>query len=276
MTRALVEGPQIDWDLGRLKFVLLAGAALAVLVLGGLCATVVYAIREHTAPAATTTASNPATASTTATVATGAGSEAAKRAIATRAMPHLPDTAAEPGPLIASTTAPITIAKATGTGAAGVPTGFAHTPEGALAQLAAIDESALSTPSMSHAQQVIRGWATADGPTSTSWSGVRGMASILTAANMPNEAQGRLSLEFTVTMGQIKGTVGPDWVLACVDGVLTVTADSTARAAVSDCQQMTWTNGRWMISGPEPAQASDVWPGTQSAYDTGWKDLTRG
>ncbi len=55
-------------------------------------------------------------------------------------------------------------------GPAQVPTGFPHTPAGAMAQLAAIDQVALQSGSLADARAVIDSWAMPGGPTSSSWS----------------------------------------------------------------------------------------------------------
>lgn len=73
----------------------------------------------------------------------------------------------------------------------------------------------------------------------------------------------------------IKGTVGPHFVVACVNGELMLTVSGRAqRVAVSDCQRMIWnpTAGRWQIGpGVEPVAAPSAWPGSQVSYDAGWK-----
>jgi hypothetical protein len=86
-------------------------------------------------------------------------------------------------------------------------------------------------------------------------------------------------------MGVIKGSVGPDFVVPCIDFELDVTLQQTARAADADCQRMVWsadpsaaggTGGRWMIGpGSEPANPPSVWPDTTTAIDVGYQDLVR-
>jgi hypothetical protein len=132
-----------------------------------------------------------------------------------------------------------------------------------LAQLAAVDAAALSSASLAGARAVIAGWALPGGPTTSSWSGIRAMAALLEGAGVAG-GSGSLAIVATPLMGQIKGSVGADFVVPCVDFELTVTVTTTVRGAVADCQRMVWTGERWMIGpGPEPADPPSVWPGTE-------------
>ena len=63
-------------------------------------------------------------------------------------------------------------------------TGFPRTPEGELAQLAAIDVTAMQSGSMDGVRRVIAEWAAPGGPTSETWSGADGMANLLSAAGL--------------------------------------------------------------------------------------------
>jgi hypothetical protein len=172
---------------------------------------------------------------------------------------------------------PIVLPPATEVGLAGVPTGFPHTPEGAMAQLAAIDQTALQSGSMSGVREVIAAWAMSGGPTTTSWSGVRAMSTLLDATSLSGDGSHQLVVVLTPLMGMIKGSVGPDFVVPCVDFELDVTLQQTARGAVADCQRMVWRSGRWMIGpGEEPATPPSVWPGTDIAIGVGYRDLRRG
>ena len=156
-------------------------------------------------------------------------------------------------------------------GPAGVRSGFPRTPVGALAQLAAIDQSALQSGSVPGVQDVIRDWALGGGPTPESWSGVRAMAEFLTSANLPATGSSDLAISATPVLGRVESG---DPVLTCVAFVVSATLSSTARTAVADCQRMTWRAGRWMVaSGGEPEQAAPVWPGTQAAFEAGWQEL---
>jgi hypothetical protein len=172
---------------------------------------------------------------------------------------------------------------ATATGPAHVPTGFPHTPAGALAQLAAIDQVAIQSGSLDTARVVISGWALPGGPTGSTWSGVRALITLFNEAGLSGGGSPQLALVLTPLMGQIKGSVGPDFVIPCVDFELDVTLQQTARGATADCQRMVWQvdpaapggkGGRWQIGvGPEPATPPSVWPDTALAIQVGYHDL---
>ena len=240
---------------------LLAMAALTVAVLiAGLVLAVAHALGPtqdgadaSNAGGSIGTAAGPASAA----VATGPRATAdAQDALAARPMPAVPESASRPAPVSDRDPGPpIVLPPATVTGPAGVPTGFPHTPEGAMAQLAAIDQTALQSGSLSGARAVIAAWALPGGPTTTSWSGVRAMSTLLNATGLSGGGSPQLAVVLTPLMGQIKGSVGPDFVVPCVDFELDVTLQQTARGATADCQRMVWHVDRWMIGpGDEPAQ----------------------
>jgi hypothetical protein len=262
---------------------LLVMAALTVAVLlAGLALTVAHALNPTqdgadagNAGGSIGTAAGPALAA----VGTGPCATAdAQDALAARPMPAVPESASRPAPVSDRDPGPpIVLPPATPTAAAGVPTGFPHTPEGAMAQLAAIDQTALQSGSLSGARDVIAAWAMPGGPTTTSWSGVRAMSTLLNAVGLSGGGSPQLGIVLTPLMGQIKGSVGPDFVVPCVDFELEVTLQQTARGATADCQRMVWHRDRWMIGpGDEPAQPPSVWPGTDLAIDVGYRDLRHG
>ncbi|TAM86068.1 MAG: hypothetical protein EPN43_10860, partial [Jatrophihabitans sp.] len=97
---------------------------------------------------------------------------------------------------------------------------------------------------------------------------------LLDAADLPGGGSPQLAITLTPLMGLIKGSIGPDFVIPCVDFELDVTLASTARAAIADCQRMVWTGSRWVIGpGPEPAGPPSAWPDTDAAIGAGYKDL---
>ncbi|MCU1613199.1 MAG: uncharacterized protein JWO98_739 [Frankiales bacterium] len=202
----------------------------------------------------------------------------AQDALAARSMPVVPESASHPAPVSDRDPGPpIVLPPATDTGPAGVPAGFPHTPEGAMAQLAAIDQTALQSGSLSGAGAVIAAWALPGGPTTSSWSGVRAMSTLLNATGLSGGGSPQLAAVLTPLMGQIKGSVGPDFVVPCVDFELDVTLQQTARGAAADCQRMVWHLDRWMIGpGEEPAQPPSVWPDTDLALSVGYRDLRHG
>ena len=267
----------------RKMIALLAMAALTVAVLiAGLALAVAHALNPtHDGADAGNAGGSIGSAAGPAPAAVGTGPRAtadARDALAARPMPAVPESASHPAPVSDRDPGPpIVLPPATVTGPAGVPTGFPHTPEGAMAQLAAIDQSALQSGSLSGARDVIAAWALPGGPTTTSWSGVEAMRTLLNATGLSGGGSPQLAVVLTPLMGQLKGSVGPDFVVPCVDFELDVTLQQTARGAIADCQRMVWHLDRWMIGpGDEPALPPSVWPGTDLAISVGYRDLRHG
>lgn len=260
---------------------LLIGAALtAVLLVVGIVLAVVYAVHpaRHTAEQGAT--STTSTTSTTGDGGTGKSGQAGttvdpRDALADKPMPTVDEADSHPGPVSTNDPGkPITLPTATIAGPAQVPTGFPHTPQGAMAQLAAIDQTALESGTLAGAREVIAGWALPGGPTPSSWSGVQAMAEFFDAAGLSGGGNNQLAIVATPLMGQLKGRVGPDFVVPCVDYEIDVTLQQTSRGAAADCQRMVWTGTRWMVGpGSEPAPAPSVWPDTDIAIAVGYRDL---
>ena len=261
------------WGRAKVLALLVAGALAGLLLLTGLGLALYYAI-----------APSPAVGNKASTVPSqkaAAGSRRPGDLERTRrddlaAAPMPPGSANDAQPSVLSTRDPgfIVLPKATTVGPVGVPAGFAHTPAGALAQLAAIDTAALDSASVGGARAVIDHWAAAGGPTSVTWSGVRAMADFLSAAGLSAGKPPDLALVATPLMGLVKATDGGDWALACVDFEVDATLAQTARVAVADCQRMAWAGNRWVIGpGAEPAPAPSIWPGTDASIDAGYKEL---
>ena len=267
--RASREPRSPQWSRRRMRTLLGAAALTVVVLVVGVALTVTDAVTSRTegsAPAGGTVGSRPTVTPT---------HRETEDALAARPMPVVAESASRPAPVSdRDPGAPIVVPAATHLGPAGVPTGFPQTPEGALAQLAAIDQTALQSGSMDGARVVITAWSLPGGPTTTSWSGVQAMRTLLDAAGLSSGGSAQLAVVLTPLMGQIKGTVGPDFVVPCVDFELDVTLQQTARGAVADCQRMAWETDRWLIGpGAEPATPPSVWPGTDMAIDVGYRDL---
>ncbi len=269
----------VAWTREKLLALLAAGLVVCVLLGVGLVLAVVNALRpaDGRAPAPSAAVGQPAAASPPAAGETGPVPTDERDALAARPMATVPSSAAWPSAMsLQDPGAPIVLPPSTRTGPAGVPTGFPRTPEGALAQLAALNAAALSSGSLSGARAVIAGWALPGGPTTSTWSGVRAMAALLQGAGVAGGSSS-LAIVATPLMGQIKGSVGTGFVVPCVDFELTVTVTTTVRGAVADCQRMVWTDDRWMIGpGTEPVDPPSVWPGTELAAQVGYRDLRRG
>ena len=264
--RRRVQGPvdESQWGSARLLVVAVVSALVALAVLAG-AVLVVVAVLTDDDPAGGERSSRPASPSI----------EVSRQdALAAAPMPTGEPDDALPGPLSTRVPEVIELPRPAGTGPAGVPTGFPRTPEGALAQLAAIDVTAMETASLDGVRRVITYWAAPGGPTPRTWSGVHAMADLLSAAGVSGVGSPQLSVVVRPVMGLVKGTVGPDFAVVCVDLEFTVTVAQTARAAVADCQRMTWVGDRWLIgAGPEPAPAPSVWPGTEAAITAGFREL---
>jgi len=222
-----------------------------------------------------------------------AQSQLARRdALAAAAMATAEPAAALPAVLSTRDPGVIALPAASATGPVGVPSGFTHTPEGALAQLVAIDVDVLGAVTLEHARDVIGSWAAPGGPTGESWSAIKALASFHSAAGLSGGTSPGLAMRATPMMGLVKATDGPDWAVVCVDFEVDATMAKTARIAAADCQRMTWhtdsaatsanstgaaDTGRWVIAaGAEPAQPPSIWPGTDAAINAGYHNLRQG
>ena len=262
--RGVRESGVPEWGPARLLTLVVVAALLALAVLAGVVLAVVGTLTEEE-PNATDAARRGAAPSM---------DMSRQDALAATPMPTAEPDDALPGPVSRQAAAVIELPRATTDGPADVPTGFPRTPEGALAQLAAIDVTAMQTGSMDGVRRVITEWADPGAPTAETWSGVAGMASLLSAAGLSGAGSPQLAIVVRPVMGLIKGTVGQQFAVVCVDFEFTVTVEQTSRIAIADCQRMTWVRDRWVIGvGPEPAPAPSVWPGTDTAIAAGWRDL---
>jgi hypothetical protein len=94
------------------------------------------------------------------------------------------------------------------------------------------------------------------------------MASLLESIDVPGSGSPLLNISATLAMGLIKGSIGPDFVIACVDFTIDVTYGGTSQRPAADCQRMIWSGDRRLIGpGPEPADAPSVWPGTDATFE---------
>jgi len=293
----------VVWSREKMLALLAGGVAAVLLVVAGLVLAVMTALRSGgsgsspsrtAAGGASTRGASGGSADTAPTTLDARSPDA----LADAPMQTVPDSASHPSGLsLHQPPVPLPLPTSSRMGPAGVPTGFPRTAAGALGQLAAIDGTALSSGTMSGVRDVIAGWAVPGGPTTSSWSGVTAMATLLNAVQRAGDSSngvtssvagspggGQLVVVASPLMGLVKGSLpagsgtaggpAPQFVVPCLDIELDVTANSTARGATSDCQRMVWTGGRWMIgAGPEPAPAPAVWPGTDLAYWVGYRDL---
>jgi hypothetical protein len=246
----LVSAPE-EWDRRKLQLALGVAVVLTILLLTGIACLVLDLIRGGRAQDAQ--GSDPEI-----TVLDEA--------------PHATLEDAQPQPLSNATTGTLRIPQPGTLGPAQVGTGFPRTPEGALAQLVAIDQRAMQSASVVTAQDVVASWAESGGPRPETWSGVEAVAVLLDAAGQPADGTTDIQIVLRPAMGLIRAT-SVDAVIPCVDFVLTttVTRAQPSRIAVADCQRMVWRDGRWLIgAGPEPEPSPSLWPGTQASYDAGY------
>lgn len=157
-----------------------------------------------------------------------------------------------------------------GRGPAGVPV-FPHTYPGAVAQLAAIDVAVLEAMSIPHTREVHAAWVLPGGPAMDTWDLTANVAAFLRGAR-----QGAAKDETTVVRVRpvgaiVKGTDGPDWLVACVLLDISATVRAEARMGWGHCARMQWAGGRWQIApGVPPAPAPSAWPGSTAAVSAGW------
>lgn len=291
--------PAPAWTRRKMLGLLIGAGCAALLLVAGLVLAVTTAV--HPAPRHAAAGQRGADKVTLTVPASGTASgssggsplAAAEDALAARPMPQVDQSVSEPGPVSTRDPGPaIVLPSSIGAGPVGVPTGYPHTAAGAMAQMAAIDQTALQSGSLAGARSVITAWAMPGGPTASSWSGVAALAQFFDAAGLSGGGSAQLSLVATPLMGLIKGTVGPDFVIPCVDFEIDATLTTTARVGIADCERMVWTptssapptmssssvsatGGRWMVGpGSEPATPPSVWPDTDTAITVGYHDLT--
>jgi hypothetical protein len=292
--------PVPEWSRRKMLALLVGAAGLAVLLAAGVLAAVAAAVhgghggtavQSSSAEGRAATGAEGALARTESSPSVGAaatgdgaaptraaGDTAAEDNLAAAAMPEVGEEAAHPAPVsLDDPGAPIVLPAATSTGAAGVPTGFPETPQGAMAQLAAVDAAVLQAGSLTAARSVALGWIAPGGPSPVTWSPLQALGELFDSARLSGGGSPRLHVTLTPLMGQVKGVVGTGFVVPCVDFELDVTLVQSDRGATADCQRMAWTGSRWEIGvGAEPAPAPSVWPDTDTALSVGYKDLSRG
>ena len=161
-------------------------------------------------------------------------------------------------------------------GAGGVPSGLPHTPEGAAAQLVAIEVRVLSAMSLPLAKEIHRDWAMPGGVGAADWSQTRNVQSFLTHARQSSNVLDPGTLvSVTPAAIQIKGTDGPDWVVACVLLDVHAALKAEARMGYGTCERMQWSGDRWLIGpGAPPAPAPSTWPGSDASVRAGWLPVT--
>lgn len=257
-----------------LAAVLIAAFALV----GAGVALVISHYATEPAPAAPPPAARQSTA---ATAPAETGGTAEENALASRPMVQLPAQAAQPQAMTTATAGPaIAVPKAPAATGRWIPGGFPGTAEGALAQLKALDETALAAADPQVYGRAFRELAEPGAPD----PGSTGLASLLTSlrarAQLPATGSiAGLAASYQVTHGQIKGVAsGGRYAVVCVLGQFSVGVDGQlVSVGIGDCQAMRWTGSAWKIaSGPLAAPAPSAWPGSADAVKAGYRDLSEG
>ncbi|MGD8202175.1 hypothetical protein ACQE98_16170 [Ornithinimicrobium sp. W1679] len=176
------------------------------------------------------------------------------------------------GEVAATVVDPLAIPSPSATGPVGVPTGFPHTPEGAVGQLAAIDVRVIQGMSVPATHEIYRSWSTG-GTDPARWVMTGNVTDFLTAAGQSGQVkESGLVVTATPVAGQVKGSDGARWVLACVLLELRAELVQQAQVAYGHCEAMTWQEGRWVIDPAHPvSSAPSTWPGTDLAARAGWR-----
>jgi hypothetical protein len=249
------------WGRRRLLAALTGAALVAAALLAGLAFLLVDAVTDP-APA------NPAQVPSTASPAAG---PKWRDQVAAAPMLQVSAAAAREGTPAATPARAIAVPPATREGPAGVPTGYPRTSAGAVGQLAAIDTTVLTGMSLERTRQVHRRWALPGAPHVEQWVMTDNVRAFLAAAGPAAPAGAPPAVVALPTGGQVKGTDGPNWVVACVLLRVDATIARTASIAYGHCERMQWHEDRWQIApGTQPATASSTWPGTEQAASAGW------
>jgi hypothetical protein len=278
--------PDPGWGRRRLIAILAAATTAAVLLLTGLGYAIHFALapaeEAPSSPGGAAGATQPSGIPAAGSPDAGLSADERRDRIAAAPMPPAAPADAQPAPPATGIADPITIPPATTAGPAMVPSGFPRTLEGAVGQLAAIETTVLQAMSIPVAHAAHDAWTLPGGASAGEWSLTGHVRSFLGAARMGPEKDLRTVVMATPAAAQVKGTDGPDWVLACVLLEVRALIESEARIGYGHCERMQWQpdngdrtgtpGGRWMIApGQPPAPAPSTWPGTEQANTAGWK-----
>ncbi|KJK43565.1 hypothetical protein UK23_32715 [Lentzea aerocolonigenes] len=199
--------------------------------------------------------------------------------LAVAPMLQLPAQAAQPQAMTAGSAGPVlAIARPTISVNRWIPGGFPDTPEGALGQLKALNETALAS---ADPQVYARGYRELSEPGAPD-PGSTGLAALLRSmrsrAQLPATGSvAGLTASYLVTHGQVKGAVpASHYVVVCVLGQLSIGFNGeVAAAGVGDCQAMRWSGTEWRIaSGALAAAAPCAWPGSADMVKAGYRELS--
>ncbi|SDD56513.1 hypothetical protein [Actinokineospora iranica] len=263
-----------------------AGAALTAVLLGalalvgGLIAVLIARGVTPPAPAAGVgwATSTPAATNTGPSTGSNTGSGSDDNALATRPMLQLPPQAAQPQVMSTESAGPpIEVPKPQGVAERWIADGFPATPEGALGQLKALDEAAMTTADPAAYERGFREVAETGAPDPRTTGLFSLLTSLRAKAQLPATGSvSGVSGSYRVTHGHIKGTSADrKFAVVCVLGHFTISArGQVVSAGVGDCQAMRWNGTRWRIaSGPLAAPAPSAWPGSADAIRAGYREV---
>jgi hypothetical protein len=250
----------MSWTRQRLVMVLSIGLVAALALVGGLVITV-WNLLTTTDDGTSVDAAAPAPA------------VSRRDGLASEPMAQVPaDAAFSPDPSLVIPPSMRVPLATEGRGPAGVPTGFPQTPQGAVAQLAAIEQIVLEAMSLPVTREVHAAWTLPGAPTFEEWE-----MTVNVQAFLGSGLQGGLEKDATTVVTAtpaaaiVKGADGPDWVVACVLLDVQVSIRTDARMGYGHCSRMQWSEGRWQIApGAAPAPAPSAWPGSVAAVEAGW------
>ncbi len=267
--KAASDAGSTEWGRSRLLGILAAAAVVAALLLGGL----VYAVYLALAGIGDDAIASPQVVTGEIDRSTVAQGASHRDEIAAEPMLTVPESAAFPAAAASQKAPSIKIPAGTGaTGPGFVMTGFPHTPEGAIGQLAQIDLAVLQSMSLQTAHEVYNTWALPGGVSAEDWWITASVEAFLTSTEMGEVKDPSASVTLEPGAALVKGTDGPDWATVCVLMRVTATYKQEAQIAFAHCERMQWVGGRWMVApGAPPAPAPATWSGTPLALEAGWR-----
>ena len=293
------------WGRRRLVVVLVGMTLAAAVLVAGLGYVVYLALGPtRSGPSTGGTASTPYLHESAPTSTGPARGSKRRDAIAAAPMLPVPPEGMRPIGPVAVPAPTIAIPIATRRGAVTVPTGFPHTPMGAVGQLAGIETTVLQRMSIAVTNEVYDAWVMPDPHTDShaapsadsgigadvgvsGWELTQDVQAFLGSTSSGPEKAPTTTVVATPAGALVKGTDGPDWTLACVLMQLRATVATDAQIGYGYCARMQWnptatptggavsTQGRWMIApGTAPAKAPSTWPGSELSIKAGWHTWT--
>lgn len=256
------EAEVVVWSRQRLLAVVAALAVFCVVLLFGL----VYAVRLIVG----TPAAPPVAESGGSSDAGSSSGNARRDEIASAPMLRTRDSDLKPTRPAERQNPPIQVPLSTTVGPAGIDSGYPHTPEGAIAQLATIDTFALESMSALRAEEIFTAWAD-PAAAFNAWQ-INQSIRLYHSRAGTEDADPKVRVHVDPVAAQIKGTDGAGWLVACVQYDVSITYRSTGRFGFGHCDRMTWDGDRWVIGAGAPAApAPSTWPASQRSVDAGWR-----